>query len=130
MINSVLTIPMEVADFVIKHSNGLYEEFERDSIEDYIEAHIVYGTMMIVREKGEIISVVRWNWTNWNTLRVLDLIIHSKYGNKAVLRDMLIKAKLAMPRLKVITFYRKMPGRLKLSEHTIEQFLGGFHGKR
>lgn len=121
----------EIADFIIKYGKGLYEEYERSLIESYIDEHIGFGTLLVIRDKQKrIVSAVRWNWATRDTAKILDLVIRPDYRNKALLRDMLIRCKLAMPQLKYISFHRKRANRLSNSTYLIEDFIGGFHGKR
>ena len=80
-----------VADFLIKHGKGLYVESERSYIEEYIATHIGYGTLMLLWKEKELVAAVRWNWVSNEIAKILDLVIHPDYRDKALLRDMLIE---------------------------------------
>ena len=97
----------EIADFVVENSDGLYTVNDHAHIASYAYLHAVYGTLMVVRYLGEIIGVCRWNWTGSHDAKVLDLIIRPDFRNKQVSRDMLLKAKMALPGLERISFQRK-----------------------
>lgn len=126
----MITIESEVADFLIDHGEGLYKDTERNYIEEYISRHILYGTIMIVRKQKKVIAVVRWNWITNSTAKILDLVIHPKFRHKAVLRDMLIQAKMSMPQLTTLCFHKKKLGQNRLFTNEVFDFIGGFHGKR
>lgn len=97
----------KIADFVIENSDGLYGLDAHEHIASYAYVHSIYGTLMVVRLKGEIVAVCRWNWVGTGHAKVLDLIIRPDYRHKQVARDMLLKAKLALPGLRLISFQRK-----------------------
>lgn len=97
----------DIADFVIKNSDGLYTNDDHKHIATYAYVHAIYGTLLVVKVKKAIVAVCRWNWISNNEAKVLDLIIRPDYRNKQVARDMLLKAKMAMPGLERISFQRK-----------------------
>lgn len=97
----------EIADFVIKYSDGLYTKDDHEHISSYAYVHAVYNTLIVARNKGKIVAVCRWNWITNNEAKILDLIIRPDYRNKQVARDMLLKAKMALPLLERISFKRK-----------------------
>lgn len=97
----------EIADFVVKNSEGLYTLSDHAHIATYAYVHSIYGTLLVVRSKGNIIAVCRWNWISKDEAKILDLIIRPDFRNKRVAKDMLMKAKMAMPQLKHISFQRK-----------------------
>ena len=97
----------EIADFVIKYSDGLYTKDDHEHIASYAYVHAVYNTLIVARSKSKIVAVCRFNWISKDEAKVLDLIIHPDFRNKQVARDMLLKAKMAMPWLERISFQRK-----------------------
>lgn len=97
----------EIADFILENSDGLYGMDAHVQISSYAYVHSIYGTLMIVRLRGEIVAVCRWNWLTNSHAKILDLIIRPDYRNKQVAKDMILKAKMAMPQLKQISFQRK-----------------------
>jgi len=97
----------EVADFVVENSDGLYGSDAHAHIAQYAYVHSIYGTLMVVRKSGAIVAVCRWNWLSSGEAKIIDLIIREDFRNKQVARDMLLKAKMAMPRLEHISFQRK-----------------------
>lgn len=127
---SLESIAKEIADFVIRYSDGLYNESERSAVEGYVKIHINYSTIMLIRDMdGKIVAVCRWNWLEWDRARVLDLIIRPDFRNGKVLRDMLLRAKLQFPQLKTLTFFRKNGGSLRSSTYLVNKFLGVSNGK-
>lgn len=113
----------EVADFVIKYGNGLYHPTHKPRIEAFIRQHVEYGTLMVVQKEGSIIGVCRWNFTDIDTICVMDLIIHPDYRKKWLMKSMLINGVLAFPWLKSMTFHRKKHNRD--TKCLIKKFIGG-----
>ena len=97
----------ELAEFVIKYSDGLYSAYERVHIEKYIHLHIQFGTLIVVREKRQIVGVARWNWKSPSHAKVLDCIIHPDFRRKQIMKNMILRAKQAWPSLETISFNRK-----------------------
>jgi N-acetylglutamate synthase-like GNAT family acetyltransferase len=115
----------DITDFVLKY--GLYQGVSRNQIEDYVEKHMNYGTILTARDKGKIIGVCRWNSDDPQVLNVLDLIIHPDYRNKRVLKSMLIQGLLNYPWYKYIKFHRKKHNRD--TNVLIKDFIGGSYGR-
>lgn len=100
-------LPYEIADFMVAHSDGLYADSEATHLVRYIELHIVYGTLMVVRDKGDIVAVCRWNMKSPFEAEILDLVVREDFRHKNISRQMFKKAKEAMPLLQNISFRRK-----------------------
>ena len=100
-------LPNEIADFVVANSDGLYNESDKAHIATYAGLHIKFGTLIVVRDKGDIIGVCRWNWVSPFHAKILDLIIRPDFRHKQISRNMLLKAKKAWPSLEHISFQRK-----------------------
>lgn len=116
----------EIADFVIENSDGLYGMDAHEHIASYAYVHSIYGTLMVARLKGKIVSVCRWNWVGEGHAKVLDLIIRPDFRHKQVAKDMILKAKMAMPQLKRISFQRKKYA-MRASGITVSRWLKEKH---
>lgn len=116
------------AEFVLTHGRNLYSPIQRDQIERFIDLHIDYCTIIIVRDRDEIVAVGRWNTIDNETICVLDLIIHPKFRRKNVMKRMLVEFSMNYPWVKKISFHRKKHNRD--ATYLIKQFLGGKHGWR
>ena len=111
----------EVADFVCQFSDGLYSYGDHAQIEKFVMLHMMYGTLMIVRDNGEIIAVCRWNMPTPTHARILDLIVHPNFRHKFLARKMFIRAKRAMPQLETFEFHRKKYN-FRTSHHLISNW--------
>lgn len=100
------TLSDEIAQFVIKNSDGIYKESERVHIATYADIHMKYGTLMVVRDKGEIVAVCRWNMPEVGHATILDLVVRPDFRHKHLIKTMLLRAKMAMPELETISFQR------------------------
>ena len=100
-------LPYEIADFIVTNSDGLYADKEAIHLSKYLELHIIYGTIMIVRDKGDIVAVCRWNMTKPTHAEILDFVVREDFRNKNLSKGMFKKAKEAMPLLQNISFSRK-----------------------
>lgn len=118
----------KVADFVLKYGPNLYQESHRTIIESFLETHMGYGTLLVVRAKGEIVGACRWNWLNQDTVKVLDLIIHPAHRNKRTMKSMLVHALKAYPWVKYMKFCRKKYS-YRESTYMVNDFIGGKHGR-
>lgn len=118
----------EAADFVLLYGGGLYTAAQRPIIEEFIERHMGYGTLMIVRIKGEIVGMARYNFPEWDTVTILDLIIRPDHRNRTVMKSMLIQGLMTFPQVKRMSFKRKKHD--KTITCLIDKFLGVKHGKR
>lgn len=111
-----------VTDFVLKYGKSLYDEIHRPYIESFVEKHFEYGTILVVKKRGNIVAVCRWNFPDRNTVKVLDLIIHPEWRNKSTMKAMLVHGVKAYPWLKYITFSRKKHN-YRNSTYLISDFL-------
>lgn len=106
-INPTLDEAYEIANFVLDNSD-LYKPEDRDYMARYIFSHMKFGTMMCVRDKdSSIVAACRWNWVDYHTAKILDLVVRKDFRNKNVLKKMLIRAKRAYPQGEFIIFSRK-----------------------
>lgn len=112
----------EIADFVVHNCDGLYDFSDRPYIAQYASVHANYGTIMVVKDEGEIVAVCRWNMVTPSHARVLDLIVRPDFRNKNLVKSILLQAKMAMPRLETISFHRKKYA-MRTSEHLVNRWL-------
>ena len=115
--------PSEVADFVIRYGEGLYTAMHRPMIQEFIEKHMGYGTLFVVKKNSEIVAVTRWNWVDRHTANILDMVIRPDYRKKNVMKSMLVEASLAYPYLKRLKFHRKKHNRNV--DCLVKKFIGG-----
>lgn len=101
----------EIAEFVLTHARNLYVPTQRHLIEKFIEEHMKYGTLIVVRAKDGIVAVCRWNWFNPQTIKVLDLIIRPDHRNREVMKSVLVQGLMANPWAKYMSFHRKKHNR-------------------
>ena len=97
----------EIADFVVENCNGLYSVNDHAHIAAYAYLHSVYGTLMVVKNEGDIISICRWNMITPTHAKILDFIVRPDFRHKFLAKNMFIKAKMAMPQLETVSFHRK-----------------------
>lgn len=97
----------EIADFVVDNCDGLYSPSDHIQIALYAKIHQDFGTLMVVRDKGDIVAVCRWNMLTPTHAKILDFIVRPDFRHKFLAKNMFIKAKRAMPQLETISFQRK-----------------------
>lgn len=119
----------EIVDFVIAQSEGLYHNLQRPQIESFIEMHIGFHTLMVVRSDGKIIGVCRWNWIDNHSVNILDLIIHKNFRRKSVMKSMLVNGLIEYPWIKTMKFSRKKYNHRETSI-MVKDFFGGNYGRR
>ena len=110
-------------EFVLTYGHNLYSRMEAVVVREFLEKHMLYGTMMVCWDKGSIVAIVRWNWKTRTSAQILDLIIHPDYRNKRIMQSILVRAMVAYPWLKTISFHRKKHDRDVTC--LVTKFLGG-----
>ena len=81
----------EIIDFILKEGNGLYQQTERQTLEEIIRKHLEYGTAMVIRDKdtNNIVGVARWNMRDENIAHILDVIVAKDFRDFRLLKYML-----------------------------------------
>jgi len=105
----------EIASFVIKNGKGLYLQLDYNSIKNFIEKHITYKTLIIVRDKEGILSVCRWNIPTKEEVHVLDLVIRKGHTYRGLIKRIISKGIIMYPMIKYLVWERekKYPNRNK-----------------
>jgi hypothetical protein len=76
----------KAARFFIDEGEGLFKEEQLNDLKNMIIHHIIYGTIKVFHENGEIIAGARWNWVNEKQVEVLDAAVRrGSRGKKLVL---------------------------------------------
>ena len=114
----------EIARFVIKNGKGLYLQLDYNAIKNFIEKHIAYKTLIIVRDKEGILAVCRWNIPTKEEAHVLDLVIRKGHKYKQLIKSILIQGLKVFPEAKYLVWERekKYPNRKK-RKHLISNIL-------
>lgn len=97
---------LDIATFVVKYAS-YFDNYELPQIMQYLKVHARFGTLIVVRDRSTIVAVVRWNWLDYETVNVLDLIIHPEWRSSKMIRHILLKAKLAHPQMKYMLYKRE-----------------------
>jgi hypothetical protein len=107
----------DITEFVLAHGGQKYGQREGiELINDVINKHLEYGTIMVIRSQTDgIVAVARWNRTEEDTIHILDLVVHKKYRKYMMLKYLIALGKSKMPNLKYIIYKREMkyPNRKK-----------------
>lgn len=77
---------------------------------------------MVMKDRGEIIAVARWNMLSPTEAKVLDFIVHPNYRHRNFSKIMFKKAQEAMPLLEDISFQRKKYG-MRTSHHKLSKWI-------
>ena len=103
----------EIARFVIKNGKGLYLQLDYNAIKNFIEKHIAYKTLIIVRDKEGILAVCRWNIPTKEEAHILDLVIRKGHTYKGLIKRILLKGMRMYPMTKYLVWERlkKYPNR-------------------
>lgn len=104
-LSSPVQIADEITDFVIKES--YYPSFKRDDVHAELLKHIVYGTIILSREAGEITGLVRWNWIGHNTVDVLDALVQEDKRGVQTLKHFLRRAVAIYPQIKWFIYNKR-----------------------
>ena len=105
----------EIARFVIKNGKGLYLQLDYNTIKNFIEKHIAYKTLIIVRDKEGILAVCRWNIPTKEEAHILDLVIRKGHTYKGLIKRIISKGIIMYPMIKYLVWERekKYPNRNK-----------------
>lgn len=72
----------KVARFFIDEGEGLFKEEQLNELKNMIIYHIIYGTLKVFHENGEIVACARWNWVNENQVFILDAAVKRGHRGK------------------------------------------------
>ena len=98
----------EIARFVIQNGKGLYTQLNYNSIKNFVERHIAYKTIIIVRDSEGILAVCRWNIPIKEEAYILDLVIRKGHTYRGLIKRILLKGLRMYPDTKYLVW-----GRLK-----------------
>lgn len=98
----------DIINFVIKHIK--YDD--RNTVKEYIQQHIKYGTFdYAVDESNNIIACVRFNVSEDGlTFDIFDFSVDSKWRRKGVGRDLILRGLKRFPSVKYLRFQRVIRG--------------------
>lgn len=123
MITSV-TKYSEIADFVIRQSDGFFGEMDRIAVMETLKAFDAVGQLIVARKNDKVSCVIYFDWLSDNTIEVKEVIIHKAHRSLRYLKSVILKGLLIYSNIKFIKF-----GRRKYSDRTrtysVEQFFKG-----
>lgn len=76
----------KAARFFIDEGEGLFREDQYEELKSYIIAHIIYGTLKVFEENGEILAAARWNWVGDNQVHILDVAVKKEHRHRGIVR--------------------------------------------
>ena len=105
----------EIARFVIQNGKGLYTQLNYNSIKNFVERHIAYKTIIIVRDSEGILAVCRWNIPIKEEAYILDLVIRKGHTYRGLIKRIISKGIIMYPMIKYLVWERekKYPNRNK-----------------
>jgi hypothetical protein len=82
----------DIVFFILEEGEGLYSYSDLPRIQHVVHKHIDYGTFMVIRDENGIVGVARWNWTNPDTIFILDVVVRKDARNNQqdIMRRMLL----------------------------------------
>ena len=78
----------KIARFFIDEGEGLFKEEQLNELKNMIIWHMIYGTLKVIYDDGEIVAASRWNWKNEKQVFILDAAVRKSHRSKGLVRQM------------------------------------------
>jgi len=96
----------EIIEFVVENGGNEYAKMPAEEFIDAIKKHDEYGTMTTVRDKKGIVALARWNWTDEESVEVLDCIVRKDRRSPRMIKYLVYLGKKRNPKIKYMTYQR------------------------
>ena len=78
----------KVARFFIDEGEGLFREDQLNDLKNMIIYHIIYGTLKVIHEDGEIVAAARWNWQTPTQVFICDAAVKKSHRQKGLVAQL------------------------------------------